>query len=385
MTRTAHISPIEVSWPEAPSADGHHAVMLLRPVGEIDPEAGAALAAAIREAGAGANVVVDMSAVTSLSMAGAEVVLQMSALLAADGRRLVLAACPQIVAEVVAALAASVTAVPTVSKALSPPGPNSGDTCLLLRLRHEARTSPLIARTEGILTERYRLTGAEAASGLLRTISRQHRVSVRSLATAFLAAPRPLLGRPWFPGRRHTPPPAITFDGSIDVEATTAETLLDTVLDSALTCTDTTMGTVQLSSPAINGLVLEAQRGFSPEFRDFFAVVNDNTTVCAAARSKRTRVTVEDVASDPVFGDTARQVILSAGARSVQSSPMLDSFGHCIGIYSTHHTRPGLSYSQAQTKVLDTIAAQSGAWLDWHQQTTVLDALETLHERASMG
>lgn len=382
MTRIARISPIEVSWPETRSAD-EPPVVLLRPVGEIGPDAGAALEAAIREAGAGAGVVVDMSAVTFLSVAGAEVVLQLSALLATDGRRLVLAACPQLVAEVVDALAASVTAVPTVSKALF--ASDTGATCLPLRLRHEAGTSPLIAQTEGMITERYRLVGAEAASGLLRTISKQYRVSVGSLATAFLAAPRPLPGHPWFPGRWHPPPPAITFDRSIDAERTTVDALLDSVLDNALTCTDTTMGTVQVSGPANHGLVLEAQRGFSSEFRDFFAVVKDNTTACAAASSRRTRVTVDDVATDPVFGDTARQVILSAGARSVQSSPMLDSFGHCIGIYSTHHTRPHPVCSQSQAKVLETIAAQGGAWLDWYQQTAVLDALEALHERASMS
>lgn len=390
------ISSVEVSWPEIASVDGRP-VMLLRPVGEIGPDVDAALKAAVREADAGTNVVVDMGAVTSMSMAGA--VDGLSALLVGDGRRLVLAACPPIVAEAVGALTTPVRIASAVSEALSPPAPETrharddgvpdrdglAPRAELFRLRQEARTSPLSARAQGMLTERYRLTGAEAAFGLLRSVCQEYRVSVRSLASAFIAAPRPSSRGPWFPGRRRTPPPTIFFDGSIDAEHTTVDALLESVLESGMTCTDTTMGTVQIFDSVLKGLVLENQRGFSPDFVDFFVVVDDSTTSCAAARCRGARVTVDDVATDAVFDDVARHVILSAGARSTQSTPMLDALGHCIGMYSTHDAQPARVYSQAQTNALDTIAAQAGVWLDWHQQTVILDALEALHKRATQS
>lgn len=253
-------------------------------------------------------------------------------------------------------------------------------------LRQRLRTHPVIAQTQGMLVERYRLTGPSAALGLLRAVAQQHDIELLSLATAFLQAPRPAHGRTWFPARPPSPPPPdITFDRSVDPSLLTPSSLLDVLLKAALSCSGTELGNVQLSDPLTETLVLRTQHGFSRDFVDFFAVTDGESSACAAALRKGTRVTVTEVATDPLYDDDARQVILAAGARSVQSTPMLSANGHCIGVYSTHDTLPGRTFSDAESKVLDRLAGQAGAWLDWHHRTAVLDALEHLHQRATVS
>ncbi len=251
-------------------------------------------------------------------------------------------------------------------------------------LRREIRHHPLIALAEGMLVERYRLTGPDAALGLLRTVSREYGVTVRALAGAFVKAPRPAHGRTWFPGREPLPQPDITFREPVGGPRITPSSLLQTVLDAAAECTGSDHCNVQLSDPVSGALVLEAQRGFSRDFVDFFAVINDTTSACAAALRDGSRVTVTEVATDPVYDDASRRTMLAAGSRSVQSTPLMAPTGRTVGVYSTHDAHPGRTYSPAEAGALDDIARQTGAWLDWHQHTVVLDALEHLHQRAAM-
>jgi GAF domain-containing protein len=70
-------------------------------------------------------------------------------------------------------------------------------------------------------------------------------------------------------------------------------------------------GNIQLFDSTDHSLRIVAQHGFQNEFLDYFARVRDSDCACGVAMARRSRVTVPDTASDPVFQGRARSVVLS--------------------------------------------------------------------------
>ncbi|MER7397634.1 ANTAR domain-containing protein [Streptomyces sp. NPDC000151] len=250
-------------------------------------------------------------------------------------------------------------------------------------LQAKVRTHPMIAQAQGVLQERYRLPDGQAAFALLRNASQQHNVKLRALAAAVLNAPRPKSGSArWFPDRIRTRPPELPALPQVNGEATNRSAVISAVLHQSLTISDTPMGNVQLADRHAGGLRIEEHHGLNEEFVDYFDLVGKEGTSCALAARNVTRVTVTDVATDPVFTDEARYKILQAGSRAAHSTPLTTANGVCLGMVSTHHDRPQQLLVPAQARALDRIGDQAGRWLAWHHRTIVLDALEHLHRTA---
>jgi PAS domain S-box-containing protein len=77
---------------------------------------------------------------------------------------------------------------------------------------------------------------------------------------------------------------------------------------------------------------------------------------------KGERVVIEDVAGSPLFaGVPALGVMLAAGARAVQSTPLFSRSGQLLGMFSTHYTRPTRPSEQElqQLDILARLAADS--------------------------
>lgn len=116
--------------------------------------------------------------------------------------------------------------------------------------------------------------------------------------------------------------------------------MLDDALDTAMRHSSAAMGNVQLMDASVDGLRIVAQRGFSDAFLSYFAVVRDRSSACGRALSG-TPVRVEDVATSAVFaGSEGREVMLEAGARAVQSVPILDGARKPLGVLSLHYNEP---------------------------------------------
>lgn len=251
-------------------------------------------------------------------------------------------------------------------------------------LKGKVRTHPMIAQAQGVLQERYGLRDGQAAFALLRRASQQHNVKLRSLASAVLNAPRPKSGSArWFPDRIRTRPPELPALPQVNGEAANRSAVISAVLHQSLTLSDTPMGNVQLADRHAGGLRIEEHHGLNEEFVDYFDLVGKEGTSCALAARNVTRVTVTDVATDPVFTDEARHKILQAGSRAAHSTPLTTANGVCLGMVSTHHDRPQQLLAPAQARALDRIGDQAGRWLAWHHRTIVLDALEHLHRTAT--
>lgn len=246
-------------------------------------------------------------------------------------------------------------------------------------LRGQLRTRPLVARALGMLQERYGLADEATAYELLREASQRHNLKIRALASALLAAPPPSRSAElWFPGRiRHTPPEMSFLERPEQGQSAFLNVLLDVVLS----CMGTTVGYVQLVAEGV--LRLERHRGLTAELVDLLADVDGEDSSCGAALRRRARVTVQDVATDPIYaGGPAAALLAAAGTAAVQSTPLVAPTGQVTGMASTHHDVAGRVPTAGEASELDRIAGEAGRWLHWHQRTVVLDALEHLHQHA---
>jgi anti-anti-sigma factor len=379
--------------------------------GEIDTAATSALESFLRTRvdETVTELVIDLGEVTALSDAGTAMLIRTGEEFMAGGRRLRLVvgapelrralrdAHPESLPAIFTTIEAAVAArecpgeaeATAEAEARSAGHENADDELHRLReqvrqLRADLRTRPVVARALGVLQERYGLPDSNTAFTLLRKSSQHHNLKLRSVAAAFLAAPPPgAASEWWFPGRVRSPAPAVTFSARIQHGHHNRTSFLEAVLDAALTCAGTEHGDVQLVDPLQGGLQLETQRGFSAEFMDFFGYAGDENSVPAIALRRRTRVVVTDVATDPVFtGSPARDVLLAAGIRSTQSTPLVAASGRPVGVVSTHDPRPGPATGPDEQAPLDRIGIEGGAWLEWHQETIMLDTLEHLHRHA---
>jgi hypothetical protein len=152
-----------------------------------------------------------------------------------------------------------------------------------------------------------------------------------------------------------------------------ADALIDALLDTATKAASTDLGNVQLLDPRGTTLQIVAQRGFGSEFLDFFREVHGAGAACGAALRAGRQVIVEDVATHPIFvGQRSQDVLLRAGVRAVQSTPLIAPSGELVGMISTHfrsrHRPPAY-----RLRLIDIISRQAAELLrDVHDRHRVI-------------
>ena len=115
-------------------------------------------------------------------------------------------------------------------------------------------------------------------------------------------------------------------------------TALAASLDAAIAMLHADFGTLQLYRAG--ELILAAQRGFEEPFlKAFGRVAADDDCACGRAMRSGRPIVIRDVSLDPEFAPF-RPVAAEAGYRAVQSTPLLTSAGHFIGMPSTHFREP---------------------------------------------
>jgi GAF domain-containing protein len=140
--------------------------------------------------------------------------------------------------------------------------------------------------------------------------------------------------------------------------------MLMAFVDAAIEVSGATMANLQVFDRSTSALRIGAQRGFDRPFLEFFDRVNDGHAACGTAFQSRSRVIVEDVGESPIFlGTPALEVVLDAGVRAVQSTPLVGPSGSVVGILSTHRCWPGRP-SERDLRLLDLVARSAGAWLE---------------------
>jgi hypothetical protein len=126
------------------------------------------------------------------------------------------------------------------------------------------------------------------------------------------------------------------------VQADDFSRLLDEIVAAGTEITGADMGNIQLLRDG--ALRIVSQRGFEAPFLDFFNSVSHGLVACGTALNRRERVIVEDIAESPIFiGTRALDVMLAAGARAVQSTPLFSRSGNLLGMFSNALSRAAAS------------------------------------------
>lgn len=247
-------------------------------------------------------------------------------------------------------------------------------------LRYGSTSRVFVGQAQGVLRERYGLPDTESAFALLQRASQQHNVRLRTLADAVVDAPRPEPGAPlWLPRRVRQPEPPLRPGADGTGGRPDRGEALGTVLHRTLDLVGAGMGNVQIADRRTGGLRLEKHTGLTRDFVEYFAYIEDEGTSCELAARSVAQVTVHDVATDPSFGEPARETVLRAGSRACHSVPLATGSGVLLGMVSAHVERPLRDLTRTQLGELAAVGAAGGRWLAWYDRTVLLDALEYLH------
>jgi|GraSoiStandDraft_16_1057320.scaffolds.fasta_scaffold196236_4 hypothetical protein len=142
--------------------------------------------------------------------------------------------------------------------------------------------------------------------------------------------------------------------------------VVNCLLERSLELVNTTLGNIQLMDSKTGTLEIAAQRGFHPDFLNFFRQVKTQDG-CACGRVVRYRepTIIQDVMLDEEFAPY-RKIALRAGFRAVQSTPIISSSGAFVGVVSTHFPtshRP----SNDQMALIKTIAQHAADQIVRHR------------------
>jgi signal transduction histidine kinase/PAS domain-containing protein len=118
--------------------------------------------------------------------------------------------------------------------------------------------------------------------------------------------------------------------------------LLNKVIRTAVRVTGADMGHIHVLDE-MGTLTIAAHDGLEQPFLDAFARIQPSAdSAWGTALATRRRVIIEDVTTtSPAFRESpSMAVLLAAGVRALQSTPLLDLVAEPIGVFSTHYRTP---------------------------------------------
>jgi signal transduction histidine kinase/CheY-like chemotaxis protein len=153
------------------------------------------------------------------------------------------------------------------------------------------------------------------------------------------------------------------------------------IVDAAIAITRADMGNIQLLDEGSGALRIAASRGFDSPFLEFFNTVHEGEAACGQAVQRGARVVVGDVTTNAVFAGTpALDVLLTAGVRAVQSTPLVCRSAQLLGVLSTHYRVPRVP-TDRELHLLDVLVRQAADWVErTHSQKELRLAKKALEE-----
>ena len=159
------------------------------------------------------------------------------------------------------------------------------------------------------------------------------------------------------------------------IQAGAFSELLKEILDASIEITGADLGNIQLLGED-GALKIVAQRGFDARFFEFFHDAHHG----GAALLTRERVVVEDVGSSPIFAGTpVLSAMLDAGARALQSTPLVSRSGRSLGIFSTYY-RTCRRPSERDLRLLDLLARQAADLIERKRSEDIRGRLSAIVE-----
>jgi two-component system CheB/CheR fusion protein len=153
--------------------------------------------------------------------------------------------------------------------------------------------------------------------------------------------------------------------------------VLGKIVEAAIAINQADMGIIQLLDKESGTHKIVAQRGFEQLFLDFWNQNSGGHGACGTAVAQGERVVVEDVTSSLIFARTAAlPIMLEAGARSVQSTPLRSRSTKLLGALSTHCRTPSRPTERA-LHFFDLLASQAA---DIIERALAEDELNRMNE-----
>lgn len=153
-------------------------------------------------------------------------------------------------------------------------------------------------------------------------------------------------------------------------------------MDAAVVIMNSQCASMQVLSRGPDGhgkLKLLASSGFSPEAKEYWQWVDDNTdSSCGAAYRTGKRIVIPDMAACEFMQGTATlPIYLDGGILAAQSTPLYSRNGRLLGMISTHWDHRH-SPSDRDLSLLDILARQAADLIERNQ---TMDALAQSEER----
>ncbi|MBV8114397.1 MAG: PAS domain-containing protein [Silvibacterium sp.] len=147
---------------------------------------------------------------------------------------------------------------------------------------------------------------------------------------------------------------------------------LQAIVEAAIELTGAEKGNLQLLDADSGALKIVAHRGFKDPFLTYFADAHVTISACGLAAGSVERVVVEDVTQSEIFAGTrSLEVLLEAGVRAVQSTPLVSSLGKVLGIISTHYAGPHTP-TERELRLMDLLARQAADYMERKQTEEAL-------------
>jgi signal transduction histidine kinase/DNA-binding response OmpR family regulator len=142
-------------------------------------------------------------------------------------------------------------------------------------------------------------------------------------------------------------------------------TCLRELLEAAIAIMTADSGNIQLLDYDSGTLEVAAHSGLEqPVSGSFAQVKTGEAPVCDAAMQRAHRVIIEDVTrSELLARQAARDVLVTAGIRAMQATPLLSSTGQVLGMISTHFSQP-YRPDERGLRFLDLLARQAADYLE---------------------
>lgn len=158
---------------------------------------------------------------------------------------------------------------------------------------------------------------------------------------------------------------------------------LTRILDAAIWIGEADKGNVHLFDEVSETLKLAVHRGFETPFLEFFGdVARGEASACGAAFRSKERMIVEDITTSRIFsGQPSEKVLLGAGVRAVQSTPLVSSKGTVLGMISTHYRSPRRPSGRV-CRWLDVLARQVADYIEQQRAEQQREDLLHIAERA---
>jgi hypothetical protein len=231
------------------------------------------------------------------------------------------------------------------------------------------------------LQRQHGLADPETGFSALQKASQTHNVKLRSVAAALVSAGESTVQRR---SRRAGPPP-LTFSERGTAAQPNRTHVLHDLLQHVTALTGAEYGVVQLRDPVHGGLVIECQQGFGRTFLDVFSYVDDAGTASGTTLVRGSQTFVDDVQTSPIYAYEDRQVVLTAGVRSVLSTALRHRTDGVYGAVTLAFAAPHRMPTGPVAESIQQRADECATWLRWYDSAAMPRVLAAVHAAARAG